>query len=154
MSSARSLAPAEDFSEANEGSRFEVGFLFVLGIPLAAALANVGDVAIAGLSYTGWLWASMLAIGIVLLQVHTAVAQGFRGCFPSRLWLVWLAYLWTSLVWCGGLGARNLQEAAQISMPVLAAILDGQQRIKQRVSRHGLAVHSEIDLVAVPGARK
>jgi len=100
--------------------RLKLGYLFVLAVPLAAGISTLKNLEIAGQNYTGWIWMAMLTAGIALIAVEKAVHR-----YHSRLlwqpWLAWLAVVWVSLLWCESRSARNVQDAVQISMPLMVA---------------------------------
>jgi O-antigen ligase len=99
-----------------------LGFLYVLGVPLGAGLATVEGLAIAGVNYTGLLWAFFLVVGAILVLWEKASPDGNSIEFPVGPWLLWFGFLWLSLSWCENVGPRNIQDAVQISMPLVVGI--------------------------------
>ncbi len=98
------------------------GFLYLLAVPLGAAVGMVGPpITIAGYNYTGFVWLFFLVAGILLILNEKAAHRDSRIYCPGMIWLVWAGFLWLSLLWCEPLEARNIQDALQISMPLLVA---------------------------------
>ncbi len=96
-----------------------LGFLYILAVPLAAGLATLRGVSVGGFSYTGWLWICLLASGLLLLGIEKGRRPDIRIAFPLRPWLVWFGLVWLSLVWSEGARGKNVQDAMQISMPLV-----------------------------------
>ncbi|HVS40201.1 MAG TPA: O-antigen ligase family protein [Gemmataceae bacterium] len=96
-----------------------MGFLYLLCVPICAGLGTIEKLDIAGFHYTGWMWLFFLAAGGVLLIREGFRWGGRRLRMPWGLWLLWAAYLWSSLCWCEPLEWRNVQDAVQITMPLL-----------------------------------
>jgi O-antigen ligase len=95
-----------------------VGFLYVLSVPVTAGLASMSVDDIGGFAYTGWMWVGSLVVGILVIQADMALFGRFRGALPYGPWGLWFGFVWLSLLWSEGSG-RNLQEALQITMPLL-----------------------------------
>src|SRR3989442_650682 len=118
--SANTLSPSAAAAKAGSGS--PLGFLYLLGVPLSAGIATMTPLSIAGFNYTGFLWLFFLVAGVLLIFVEKALARENPSYFPMGFWLVWFGYLWLSLSWCEEVELRNIQDALQISMPLLVAI--------------------------------
>lgn len=99
--------------------RTSLGLLYLMAVPLAAGVAHLGIPDMGGFSYTGFLWLFFLVTGIMLIVAAKSLPGKHRICFPSKVWLIWTGCLWLSLSWCEGVGSRNIQDAVQISMPLL-----------------------------------
>ncbi len=99
------------------------GFLYLLATPLAAGLATVHEYFILGLNYSGWMWFALLIVGVLLFLVEVSVPGGNRIAFPVGPWLAWVGLLWTSLAWCDTFVGHNIQDALQLTMPILVAVL-------------------------------
>jgi hypothetical protein len=101
----------------------DLGFLYLLCVPLCAGLGTIEKLDFAGFNYTGWMWVFFLVAGALLVFREMTRPGGRRIRLPLGLWLVWLAYLWSSLCWCEPLEWRNVQDAVQISMPLLVGVV-------------------------------
>jgi hypothetical protein len=99
-----------------------LGFLYVLLVPACAAVGSVQGVEIGGLRYTGWLWLTMFCCGLLLVLVRKGLVRDRAAPFPVLLWLPWLAYVWLSLLWVDGLGLRHIQDALQMTTPVVTGV--------------------------------
>ena len=102
---------------------YRLGLLFVLSVPILASVGAAPNWTILGFNFTGWLWMSGFAAAALILVAELAVNGSFAFSFPWKPWLIWTGCCWFSLLWCGGLGARNVQDAVQISMPLLVGVL-------------------------------
>jgi hypothetical protein len=100
-------------------SGWSLGYLYILAVPLGAGLATVVGVNIAGVAYTGLMWSFFLVVGAVLILAERDPASDNRIYFPLAMWIPWVGFLWLSLSWCKDLELRNLQDALQITMPLL-----------------------------------
>ena len=103
-------------------SRDEAGFLYVLGIPLAAGLATAERYDILGFNYTGLMWMILLVVVAFLVLLEKTRPGETPIYFPLKPWLAWCAFLTLSLGWCEPLEARNVQDALQLVMPVLVGV--------------------------------
>lgn len=103
--------------------RLSLGLAYVVCVPLAAGVGAVREVYVAGVSYTALLWAAFLFGGVVLILSERAIHPENHALFPWRPWLLFAGYVWLSLAWCEQAGRGNVQEAAQISSPLLAGIV-------------------------------
>jgi O-antigen ligase len=119
--SANTLRPAA--AAAKDGSGSPLGFLYVLGVPLSAGISTLIPIGLEGFNYTGFLWLFFLVAGVVLLVAEKAWVEKIPRAFPLTFWLVWFGYLWLSLSWCEELELRNIQDAVQISMPLLVGLV-------------------------------
>jgi O-antigen ligase len=103
--------------------RLSLGMMYVLCVPLAAGVGAVREIYVAGVSYTALLWGAFLFGGALLLLGEWALHPDVRSSFPCRPWLLWIGYVWLSLTWVEQAGLSGLQEAAQISTPVLIGVI-------------------------------
>jgi hypothetical protein len=111
---------------AGEGEtppRPTAGFLYLLGVPLTAGLATVERWDILGFNYTGFLWFFFLVGGGLLVLAEKTLPDGRRISFPVGPWLAWSTFLWLSLCWCEPLESRNVQDALQLTMPLLVGVV-------------------------------
>lgn len=99
------------------------GLVYVLSLPIAAALAHADNLRIAGFNYTGFVWLVYLVAGAFV--VLSAPQRTAAPLVPFRYWswLLWFGWLWLSALWCEIDRLRSLQDALQISMPLLMAVL-------------------------------
>lgn len=102
-------------------SRPRLGYLLVLTVPLAAVFSLDG-VRIAGFNYTGWIWVGQFLAALALLQAEMAVRHRLPHAFSCWPWCVFGALLASSLLWCDAWSLRNLQDLAQIGMPLIIGI--------------------------------
>ena len=113
----------ERWSAVDVSSRPRLGFLYVLAIPIGAGIGAARGVEIAGFNYTGWLWLLYLAAGTLLLLADRTVGVRRKSIpFPYRLWLPWVGLVWLSLIWLEAPISVGLQDAIQITMPILSAV--------------------------------
>ena len=95
--------------------QFKIGYFYVLTIFYIAAVGSIkGIPTIAGFEYTGCLWVILLVLGPFLI-----LYEKDRIPFPIILWLPWFGYVWLSLIWANGWERINLQDAFQITMPLV-----------------------------------
>lgn len=104
------------------GDRPSLGLLYLMSAPLVAAVACFERLEIAGLNYTGYLWMSYLAAGIVLVLAEKNSNPNEVMNFPWKPWAIWFGYVWLSLAWTQHLQFGNVREAVQISMPLLIGV--------------------------------
>ena len=76
-----------------------LGLTYVVCVPLLAGVATVRGVDVGGFNYSGFLWVSAFAGGVLLLLVDLAIQPRPRIAFPVVLWLPWVGYLGLSLFW-------------------------------------------------------
>jgi O-antigen ligase len=96
------------------------GLINLCCIPIAAA-AQTSQGMIGGLAFSGWLWVLFLATTTFSLLNEAAARHDLKFPLSCACWLPFMGLLWLSLFWCDGLGRRNIQDAVQISMPILIA---------------------------------
>jgi O-antigen ligase len=102
--------------------RPSAGFLYVLSVPVAAGLAVAEKIDVLGVNYSGLLWLFLFLAGGLLVLVEMTEPGGSRSHLPVHVWLVWLGWVWLSLLWCEPLTARNVQDALQLSTPLATAV--------------------------------
>ena len=102
--------------------RPKLGFLYVLSVPLAAGVATVKEFGVAGINYTGLIWLFFLGVGLLLVFTEKAVHRDRPAAFPWAIWLAWFGWVWLSLLWCDVVDGRAVQDATQITMPLLVGI--------------------------------
>lgn len=110
-------------AQAAAPSRPRLGQLYVCAMPLLAGLATFPEIQIGGRTLGGWLWLSAMMAGALILATEMAVNRPARIRFPWRPWALWLALVWISLFWVKSPGARNVQDALQLSTPLLVGVL-------------------------------
>lgn len=116
------LTPSSTTAYRALRDRPRLGQLYVWSVPLAAAAGGLKGLRILGLEYTGYLWLAYFLVGWFLMLAELAVRRHTRPTMPVGRWLVWLAIVWGSLAW-GERGWRNVQDALQITLPVLVGAL-------------------------------
>ncbi len=99
--------------------RQSLGYLFTLSIPLATALPLFLDGEVAGFNLSGWVWVLFLLAGGLVILLELGFAEQFHVAFPWKVWMPWLAILSLSLLWCGGITSRHVQDLCQLTMPLL-----------------------------------
>lgn len=105
-------------------NRPRLGFLYVLMIPIGAGIGAARGVQIAGFNYTGWLWLVYLALGILVLLVERVMSVPRQKiAFPYKPWLPWVGLIWLSTLWLRDPIEVGLQDAMQITMPILCAVV-------------------------------
>ncbi|WP_442511041.1 O-antigen ligase family protein [Novipirellula sp. SH528] len=98
-----------------------LGYLYVLSLPICAAIATPRGLEIAGQNYTGWLWLGLLVLGVLLMLIDKAIFGDQRWVrFPVIPWVAFFGFNWISLLWADDFGSRNIQDAMQVSMPLIA----------------------------------
>jgi|GEM_PF-1154225 len=102
--------------------RPRLGQIYVWSVPLAAAAGGLKGIRLFGLEYTGYLWLAYFVAGWFLLLAELAVRRDTRPTMPSGRWLIWLTVVWGSFAW-GDRGWRNVQDALQLSLPILVGVL-------------------------------
>jgi len=98
-----------------------LGYLYVLAVPLAAGVATLRGVDLLGFSYTGWMWVCFLGTGLLLVGAEKGRQPDLRIPFPFRLWMMLFGLVWMSLAWCEAPRGKAVQDAVQISMPLVVA---------------------------------
>jgi hypothetical protein len=104
--------------------RLRFDLLYVISVPILAAVTNVRGVNIAGFNFTGFLWLAMLLLGGMLLVAHL-VRPSAPSYFPAAPWLAWTVLVLSSLAWVDSLGGLYVKDALQLCMPVLIGIIAG-----------------------------
>jgi O-antigen ligase len=100
-----------------------IGLAYVLFVPLLAGIATIRGVDIAGFNYAGVIWVVAFLAGMALLLVHLVGHTGERVYFPTAAWLVWVIYLFMSLLWVDRVTYLQVQAALQMAMPILVGTL-------------------------------
>ncbi len=95
---------------------------YVLAVPVLAGISTV-DFHIGGFNFVGYLWVALFPIGLLLLAVNRLTGADPGGIMPCWPWLAWCTYVFASLLFCEELGRRNVQEAFQLSMPVIVGLV-------------------------------
>ncbi|MCA9149685.1 MAG: O-antigen ligase family protein [Planctomycetales bacterium] len=106
-----------------QNRQLNLGMLYLLMVPIGAALVHFLDFSIGNFRFSGWLWMMYFLAGAFLFQAEIALNRQSRVDFPWLAWLPWVAYLWMSLTWCDGLAQRNIQDAMQITVPLSIAVV-------------------------------
>jgi hypothetical protein len=98
--------------------RPSLSYVYVLSVPYVAALSSISGASAWDLQYTGFVWSSVLVVGLLMILQHREVIA-----FPWKLWCPWLGYVLLSLTW-GGIHWRfNLQDPAQMISPLIVGIV-------------------------------
>lgn len=101
----------------------KVSVWLLLTIPLLAGLSpfelQIGD----GMSMSGLIWVLQFGVALVLLAMSPVSGLGWRATKAWLPWLVWFGWVWASILWRDGLDGRVVQEAMQLSMPLLIGLL-------------------------------
>lgn len=113
---------ARSRSVAVRPSRPRLGYLLMLSVPLVAVFSLDG-VHIAGFNYTGWIWVVQFLAALALLQAEMAVRHQLPRALSCWPWCVFGAFLASSLLWCDIWSLRNVQDVAQIGMPLLMGVI-------------------------------
>lgn len=117
-----SLSPAHSDQESSLVDR--LGMIYVLCVPFAAGVSTARGLTVAGFNYTGWIWVLFVVCGSLLVTYEMLRRKECRIYFaPFCPWAIFLMFLWLSLSWTDKIGLRNIQDAIQISMPVLVGIV-------------------------------
>lgn len=116
-----------------------LGYWYVLSSPVLAVLTYVGDFRILGFIYTGWIWVICLILGLLLLEVQILLLRERRVAFPYLPWAAWMALLWVSLLWTRAPLMRAVQDACQISMPLVMGMAAAEFVVDRRQLRTLLA---------------
>ncbi len=95
---------------------------YVLAVPVLAGMSTL-DFHVGGFNFTGYLWVALIPIGLALLLVNRLSGADPGGIMPCWPWLVWCGYVFASLFACEEITRRNVQEAFQLSMPVMVGLV-------------------------------
>jgi hypothetical protein len=118
------LQPAPTLvTHQQQAASLRLGTLYILLTPLVAALGCMKGIDVGPMAYTGLLWMGMLGLGLAIFLTEKASHRGSTIAMPYRPWLVWIGYLWLSLAWCSPLSGRNVQDALQLTSPLLVGIV-------------------------------
>jgi O-antigen ligase len=105
----------------NTQQRSTVGFL--LTVPLLVGLSAFEFEIDGTISTTGMIWMLQFLGAVILLPLATTNAGDTRSIRWWSPWIIWFGWVWLSVTWSDDVGARNLQEAVQLSMPLLIGLL-------------------------------
>ena len=105
------------------GQRPTFGLLFVYAIPLFGGILPLLDVQIGQFSAGGFLWVLLLVIGVYTVLIEKAFHRKSLFHLPCMPWLVFLSVVWLSLFWGSGMDRRQIQVAAQLSLPVFIGLM-------------------------------
>lgn len=93
-------------------------YRYVLSVPYVAALSSISGASVWGLHFTGFIWSSVLVVGVLMIVQHRKQIP-----FPWKLWCPWFGYVLLSLTW-GGIHWRwNLQDPAQMLCPLVVGMV-------------------------------
>jgi len=98
--------------------RPSLGYLYVLSVPYVAALSSISVPGVGGFQYTGFIWAFMLAVGLLLIALNRQPIS-----FPWKLWCPWFGYVFLSLTWGGIRWRYSLQDPAQMIAPLVVGMV-------------------------------
>src|SRR4029078_4093893 len=101
----------------------ELSSWYLIATPIAGALSVVGDFQIAGKNYSGFMWMSLLVLGVYLLAMGALWACDRGALMLWSGWFVWFGFVWLSLLWCAIVDERNVQNALQMTMPLVVGML-------------------------------
>ena len=96
---------------------------FLLTVPLLAGLATLQFETGAGFTISGVLWVLQLFVGLFLLVWMVYSGADLRNIGWLWPWGLWCGWIFFSLTWCDDLAARNVQEATQLSMPMVIGLI-------------------------------
>ena len=102
--------------------KLNFGTVFLMLIPLGAAVVHLMAFEVGRFRVSGWLWVIYLLAAAVLIQAELAFSRRRQTGFPVLAFLPWLSVVWLSLLWSSDVGFRNIQDALQISMPTLIGV--------------------------------
>ena len=109
--------PLASYQAINEP---ELGLLFLLCMPMLAAVSSFKDVYIGGMNYQVpiTLFTPLCILALVLAKACFAPV---RLCtWPGHTaWLLWFGLVWCSLFWCQDLKTENIKHAFEMSTPYL-----------------------------------
>jgi O-antigen ligase len=79
-----------------------------------------------GFNYTGLLWVVALVAGATLLYIDKCMRPRVLAYFPAVPWLLWIGYVFGSLLWVDDRSMMEVQYAVQLGMPILIGIAASQ----------------------------
>lgn len=127
-----------------------LGTIFLMLVPLGAALVHFLNFDLGSFRVSGWLWVLYLLVAVVLIQAERSFNVNSWGHFPVKAWMPWLCFLWLSLVWCDGLSQRNVQDAVQITMPIVIGLMAGMvARRREHLQHYLMAAFAAIVVLSV-----
>ncbi len=115
-----------------------LGTLYIFSVPFLAGIATMRgeSLALAGFNYTGFLWSSVLLIGVFLLLLERGLRPANRIHLPLAYWLVWLTLVGMSFLWIDAPALPQVREAVQMGVPVLMGVLAGLfVRLRERLEQ-------------------
>ncbi|MGE0606923.1 MAG: O-antigen ligase family protein [Pirellulales bacterium] len=134
--------------------KMTASMLYLCCVPLGAGVGALTDgLTLGGSQLSGFVWSGYLAAGILLLLGRMALDKQIGFTMPIAGWVPWALLVWASLVWGEGIGPHNLQEAVQLTMPLMVGLL-ASSVIRQRWQLNALfasfAAASIVLLISVP----
>jgi O-antigen ligase len=98
--------------------RPSLSYLYIMSVPYVAGLSSISGASVWGLQYTGFIWATVLVVGVLMvLQRRRPIP------FSWRLWCPWYGYVLLSIIWGGIHWRDNLQDPAQMITPLIVGMV-------------------------------
>ncbi len=96
--------------------------MYLCTLPILAALANVREVELAGINYTGLFFLAVTIVGGTIVAMELALSRERGSPFPLRRWMPWFLWALASLLWCEHITADRIEFAMQMVTPAIAAM--------------------------------
>jgi O-antigen ligase len=96
---------------------------YLIFTPIAGGLSVLGNIEIAGKNISGYLWMGLLLCALYLLAIGGLRRLDHHALALWCPWILWCGFLWLSLIWCSPVDQFNVQNALQMSMPLVVGLL-------------------------------
>ncbi len=100
----------------------KLGVLYIAATPALAGV-SMFEFRIGSLNYTGFVWVAQLLAGLCLFSMILLTSRRQLDLAPWWPWLIWIGYLWMSMLWARELDGKNIQDALQYTMPIVVGII-------------------------------
>jgi len=97
--------------------------VLLFSVPLLTGVSIIEVETGSGATVTGVFWALQLLAVLGLLLMSPTSIFNIRALPYWIPWFGWFGFVWLSLAWCDDIDSRNLQDAAQLSMPLAVGLL-------------------------------